>query len=612
MDDLKLLYYEVMAATKRCREDGYTLASIDHALGCVANYYKALPAGSQKAAVGELLISLRKKKTITVESGLSDRPQTVSKKDLDALCPVTLSKDIDRPVLSVSYVIDTGVGRMYRDNAMILCGPFADELVYETKNFAKNCGMDFRFVDIEPFVKSGSFSKVLQLLQAYYSAGTQKDVIAYKGLEALADHDAEAKDFARMLRQMRLKAKSCTQILLSTDPSYYFNDLYVSLFDAPAVKSNILEDDFSVKALTFVYLPLPTYANVTQTVLSALHLAPADTSADETSDGPAAADTKDMEDYIKANCLPLACGTLTDLLKQSASPDAFREKANPVSLKRKRMLNSFLGKAGDSAASAIIDADWDYKKPARKKTLHPAGVLAPVKYTIPVTPYDYDCIDDISAIRASVQYVLDAQEDYEGNPISVMQKCGLVLRYALTNGDAMNLVNMTKDNEDEMKARWTLGYAALTQLLKVPTGNFVFDIPENSNMNGECCDGGQTVRFNRKFAKNPELAADGCNTLLHELFHAVQNEAVKALRKVEHRQGVNCDNELSTLEYYKYNFGISEFRIKEAWEDNTTRGYIESSKSYDGYHVQVFEADARVFADEAWAESEDAQLARMS
>ncbi|MCD8294066.1 MAG: hypothetical protein LUE27_02300 [Clostridia bacterium] len=607
MDDLKVLYYEVMAATQRCREEGYTLSSIDHALSCAANYYTALPAGGQKNAMGELLINLRRKKTLTAESGLTDHPQTVSRKDLDALCPLTLSKDTPSPVLSVSYVIDTGVGRMYRDNAMILCGPFEDELVFEARNFARSCGMDMRFVDMEPFIKTGSIGKVLQLLHAYYSAGAGKDLIVYKGLEAFQGHDEEAKIFAKVLRQLRLKAKSCTQLLLSTDPTYYFNDLYISLFDAPAVRGNILEDDFSVKALTFVYLPMPTCRDVTKTVLNALHL----TSDDSQTDSPSA-DAGAMEAYIKANCLPLACGALTDILKQAAMPDAFREKADAIVSKRKRMLNSFLGKAGDSATAAIVDTDWDYKKPARKKTLHPTGTLAPVKYTIPVTQYDYDCMDDISAIRASVQYVLDTNEDYEGNPISVMQKCGLVLRYALTNGDAMNLVNVTKDNEDEMKARWTLGYAALTQLMKVPTGNFVFDIPENSNMNGECCDGGQTVRFNKKFARDISCAADGCNTLLHELFHAVQNEAVKALRKVERRKGENCAEQMDLLEYYKYNFGITEYRIKEAWEDNSTRGYIESSQDYNGYHVQVFEADARVFADEAWAESEDAQLAKMS
>ncbi len=604
MDDLKILYYEVLAATKRCRDEGYTLASIDNALVRVSKYYTALPAGAQKTAVGELLVSLNKKKKMTVENGLTDRPQTVSRKDLDALCTLTPAKDIDRPVLSVSYVIDTAVGRMYRDNALILSGPFEDELIFEAKNFASGSGMDFRLVDMEPFIKSGSFAKVLQLLQAYYSSGEQKDVIAYKGLECLADHVNEGKDFARLLRQMRLKAKGCTQLLLSTDPTYYFNDFYVSLFDAPSVKSNILEEDFSVKPLTFVYLPLPAYANSRDTILKALKLAPEDGSE---------ANTADAEAYIKATCAPLACSCLADILKQVSTLEGFKEKADLVAQKRKRMLNAFLSKAGNNATGAILDAEWEYRKPERKKTVR--GITAPhgpLKYTIPVTEYDYDCIDDISSIRASVQYVLDTWDDYEGNPITVMQKCGLVLRYALTNGDAMNLVNLTKDNEDELKARWTLGYAALTQLMRVPTGNLVFDIAENNTMNGQCCDNGQTIRFNKKFVKDPSLAADGCNTMLHELFHVIQYESMKALRKAERRKGEGCEDELSLLEYYRDNFGITEFRIKEAWEDNSTRGYVEASKSYDGYHVQVYEADARVFADEAWAESEDAQLAKRS
>ncbi len=652
MDDLKILYYEVLAAMQRCREESYSTASIDNALRCVASYYKALPSGSQKKAVGELLLSLDKKKTIARESGTILGEGTmppVQRSDLDALCPITPCASIPRPELSVSYVIDTAVGRMYRDNALIVCGPFADELVYEAKNFAVSQKADFRFVDIEPFVTSGSFGKVLQLLLRYYAANGAADVIAYKGLESLAGHPADAKNFSLVLRQMRLKAKRCTQLLLSTDPAYYFNDVYTSAFGSSAGGGNILEDDFSIKALSFIYLPLPTCADVTRTVLQRLHLGelPArrtGSGPDATSftdgqtdgdgsgtDGFSGADTgagtnmpgtgSDTDNspaaeaaaYIKATCAPMACGCLMDILLQSADFEAFKSRVDLKVAVRRKTLNEFLDKAGSSAASAILDTEWEFKRSSKKKTvqgtLHP---LPTVKYTIPVTQYDYDCMDDISSIRSSIQSVLDAEEDYEGNPITVKQKCGLVLRYALLNEDAMNLVNVTQGQEDIMSARWTLGYAALTQLMRVPCGNLSIDIGEKDTMMGQCCDGGQTVRFNKKFIKDTSCAADGCDTMLHELFHALQAEALKAFRKVENRKGVNCEAELDLIDYYRQNFGVTEFRIREAWEDNQTRGYVQNTTDYNAYHIQVYEADARVFAAEAWSDSEGIQLRKVN
>ncbi len=268
-----------------------------------------------------------------------------------------------------------------------------------------------------------------------------------------------------------------------------------------------------------------------------------------------------------------------------------------------------------------MDTEWDYKiKLPKRKPLSPIQQLKKEKYTLPSTTYDCDAYLDTKSIRQGVQAILDMEEDANGQKVSLFAKCGCAVCYAVYAGDFVQNVLNLPDEEiaPALEMRFNIAYAALTQLLKIPHGSLLFDINDKGQLYGKCCDRGNTIRMNNTFlnpssfkpssfkAKGKSKAKgnvldvcnnaleEGCKTLMHECFHAVQH---KCMDIVDSGQTERCWEE---LEYYRINLGITKGRINEAWRTNYKYGYTESKENKANYMKQVFEADARVFENDCW------------
>ncbi len=217
MDETKLLYHEMKAALNVCAKENYSLASVNTAMMRVSEYYKALPRGDEKTAVGELLLNLKNKQQIAKDArDLFLATQSGGGEErLASLCPVTACSNLREVSMSLSDSISYSFDGMYHDNAVAVCAPFSDELEAQCKDFASRAQMDYRELDIKKLIEQKSLSVALGLLMERKGA---REVIAYKGAEALERDDGAARSFCHFLRILRQESDDIRQIVLVARP----------------------------------------------------------------------------------------------------------------------------------------------------------------------------------------------------------------------------------------------------------------------------------------------------------------------------------------------------------------------------------------------------------
>ena len=220
------------------------------------------------------------------------------------------------------------------------------------------------------------------------------------------------------------------------------------------------------------------------------------------------------------------------------------------------------------------------KKAAKKTVIRPDDPILNPKYRLERD--EYDTVIKNSEIITKLERLLNA----EG--VSLPVKCAWAANFALDGGDMLNVINLPPEQaEILLTERWELAYKALINLMMIPNGKIVFDIPKsNNNLYGQCCDNGNTIRMNARFLepKSVDDIAAGIDTLLHECYHALQFTAMAARRTQDQAK----------LGYYLVHFGVHRHIVE--WEKNFSRYRSSEKDGYENYEDQVVEAEARIFA----------------
>ncbi len=586
MDETRLLYYEFITAMDKCEKTGYCHSSVDMALKAAYDYYNALPSGEKKSAVGEIAQSLYKK---AIEAKEAEEKFAAGREKrqigIDELFPLMSNTEL-QSFKGYTFETDTlkdNMDIMYKDNALMCTGPVEEELLLRCKAYAAGQGT-CRVVDLKS-LDDDSLAHTLRALMAHLGHAHDETVI-YSGLENFKG-SKRGEVFASFLRLTR-SYEGVRQFILSTDPPYYFNDEYFKL------TTQGLKGDITNRPVAVCTPPYPTYKYVSDALEKF---------------SPSDEDRK----CIKRDCVFLGYSGLDKVLK-SATADNWKDVVASIKEQRDKDISLFLQNHGEedlyTILHTILDTEWDYKiKLPKRKSLSPIQQLKKEKYTLPSTTYDCDAYLDTKSIRQGVQAILDMEEDANGQKVSLFAKCGCAVRYAVYDF-VQNVLNLPdEERAPALEMRFNIAYAALTQLLKIPYGSLLFNINDEDQCSGLCCDRGHTIRMEKTFL-NPSsypipkkgTVLDkcnaalqwGCKTLMHECFHALQ---FKCMDIVDKGQTERCWEE---LEYYRINLGITEGRINEGWETYNKYGYTELLKDFGNYMKQVLEADARVFENDCW------------
>ena len=144
MTDIQLYYYESKTALRKCRETEYSKETVEHAAGLIKKLHALLTDEAKKKELIELLKSLIEKGKAAAERRKQNEPKLPSA-DITQAFPLTKNAEIQTGVYYNTAVIDSS--KRYQDNALLLYGPFASELSYASRCYAKDKGMDLRVID---------------------------------------------------------------------------------------------------------------------------------------------------------------------------------------------------------------------------------------------------------------------------------------------------------------------------------------------------------------------------------------------------------------------------------------------------------------------------------
>ncbi len=443
--------------------------------------------------------------------------------------------------------------RGYADNALLVYGPFADELSFQIKCYAKyNDFPTVRWVDCEKLVGDYGASTLLSSLRKYYESSENKELLIYLNAEALLKDEGTERAVYYYLRSMKAFRKKLYQVLLCKDINADLSGRYKTV-----AEENKAGDIYG-EGLEFATLAFPDFNAVHSKFCEAFGLSK---------------DDSETEKYIKKHAVSLGFTGVKKLL-QTATPANWKETLKAITQEGDR-LEVFEKFAGEHTCIRNVLVNWDYK-PREEAVQMPETGLPPRDYKIP--KMEFDEIDGLDTIRNNVNKLMN----YEN--FTVLQRCCCVVKYALDNGEMLNLINL-EDAQKEfvLTRRWEIAYEALVQLMDLPRGKICFDIEPSEGFLGLCCDGGKTIRMHKKYIQSVDakVVRDAKDTLFHEMYHALQHSAIAAMEKAD----------IDKQQYYLVHFDIWE--EVEEWKNNFGRYKLEPK---DWYHDQVVEAMARIFA----------------
>ena len=261
--------------------------------------------------------------------------------------------------------------------------------------------------------------------------------------------------------------------------------------------------------------------------------------------------TPDQLETVRKRCVFMGYRGLALLSADKSELGLAIDAAKVISDQNKGKALPFLEKLLDD--SKFVPSDWRYEPEVTLKKEDDSG-------------YDYDKIRDVSDER--VKAILD------NGALSIFQKCGELVKYVFLADEDISVWATTIPEEDRrQRVRKATHLVAFAMRLFYDDPTVVFETLDGAN--GQCCDGGQTIKFDLSTLEKAPLLM---RTLLHELYHSLQHTVT------------DCN---TFLGWYKREFHIESERI-ESWRTNFYgRNYRDSGVNY---FIQVVEVDARSYA----------------
>lgn len=570
MNETDVYLSEIKLALRRCKESEYSEASVRHALELLKEFCAFVKEeDARENLLREMQNLVDKRKAAARREKECENRGWLGESGEGGEISLDEAFPTEKPATGAKAynvaVIESQRNR--RDNALLVYNPFASELVYLAQCYAEKNGFSLRVVDCGKLAETYRpvATKLLNELCGRIKEG-EGEAVAYCNLSALQKDEGLEEAFCYYLKKMRMGGKGACQLLLSDDLEYPFELVYKKRISEFYPEEDLL-DSLCYGSLSFVFANLPKFEFVKARIREKFAL-------DEWGDGE--------ESFLKKEGVLLGYEGINALLNADSATD-WKTLVKTLTARKREAFERFIEGTGENV-SCIVEPDWGYKREKRKEKFAPdSSVLDPV-FRMPRTAYDG--IAGIEEIRERIEKILNA----EG--VSVLMKCGWAVAYALDGGDTFNLLNVEKERLQTVLAqRWELAYDALAQLMRLPKGELSFDLEEENRTDGQCCDGGRTLRLNRKFllTTDAETLGKGQETLLHETYHALQHTAIAALN------GGNRE----LLSYYLVHFHIHNHVA--AWRDNFSR-YRPSASGFGEYYDQVVEAEARIFAADRLAE----------
>lgn len=546
-------YAMLKAMLKKCVDSGYKMDIVKDTAFLIRKLMDKVSASEQQKFA--LLI-----KEIVRRAKENEVPPPPPAANFDTVLPLRSATPLRDGALYNTTVIDSK--NKHQDNLLLLYGPFPKELDYMAECYAAKSGLPIRIVDIGYLVASfpSDVSNLIANLAA--KANTSRELIVYKNVEAMAGNGNLEETFFYYLRAIRQNGKDVQQLILSTDITYsvetrYRNFIGEKYKDAGSIQTYL-------KSIPFDFIPL---ASREKTISALRQKFPLN-------------ESEITYEVVAKDGLFLGWQGLTEAVFYCNSEDELRERIAKAREEGKPQLDAFIDAFGGACTYDFID--WRYTHKTKKKNepiVDPNDPIFHPQYKIRRGLYDGLAGND--EIFAKVERILN----YDGAPVRV--KCAWAAEYAMNGGDSLNIINLPPEDAARiLTERWEVAYRAVAELMRVDAGTLVFDIPVTGTLLGQCCDGGATIRMSKRYLdpKGKDNLGEGINTLLHELFHALQYKAIDARR--------SGDNE--RLGYYLVHFGVRG-HITE-WEKNFSRYRGGDGVEFKDYEDQVVEAEARIFA----------------
>lgn len=560
MDAQQTLYYEILAAIETCKKKNYGKEPVIFAVDLIEKYVKQ----STDCALNDELIQLA--------SALADKyrkraelENTYDGGGTHTECPFPQIAGERLAELQICKTSLLEANKIYRDNAQILISPFLSEATAILSTYAKQNSSALRIVDCERIRRefADNADALLKSVNNAIGAPIANEIIAFTNIEALADRTNIFKSICRFIRLVRLNRTGIRQYIVLTDPSFKFNDIYKECVqDLGEHETSDGLSDFSLDVMPVLYLTLPPFEQLKAYICRQFDVA---------------ADNESVIRYLRKDCFLLGYEGLSALIAQGTR-DTWENVAYALINGKRDVFDAFAKKIGFNL-ERVLDREYEYRQNDIEGMDFDAQTWEP-KFFVPAT--EYDSVEGIEQLRDGVLKILNRKD------VSIRYRCSWVVHHAMVGDENMfNIINLDDENlETILKARWNIAYSALCQLMRIPRGELVFDIPSGEKFVGLCCDGGKTIRLLKQYMKSRDdrVIADGICTLLHECYHALQHAGVSAL----------SDNNKDLLSYYMAHFHVSPSRIKE-WATNFSR-YRDDP--FDIYYDQVVEAEARIFSAE--------------
>ncbi len=546
-------YAMVKAMLKKCVDSGYKMEIVKPTALLIRKLIDKVPPADQE----KLIIVL---KELAARAKDNEAPPPPPAANFDTVLPLRSAAPLREGALYNTTVIDSK--NKHQDNLLLIYGPFQKELDYMSECYAAKSGLPIRVVDMAYLVASfpSDVSNLIANLAA--KANTAKELIVYKNVDAMAGNSNLEETFFYYLRNIRQNGKDVQQLILSTNIIYgietrYRNFIGEKYKDAGSIQTYL-------KSIPFDFAPL---ASREKTISALRTKFPIN-------------ESEITHEVLAKDGLFLGWQGLTEAIFYCNSEDELRERVAKAREEGKPQLDAFIDAFGGSCTYDFLD--WRYTHKTKKKNepvVDPNDPIFHPQYKIRRDLYDGLAGND--EIFAKVERILN----YDGAPVRV--KCAWAAEYAMNGGDSLNIINLPpEDAKRILTERWEVAYRAVAELMRVDAGTLVFDIPVTGTLLGQCCDGGATIRMSKRYLepKAKDNLGEGINTLLHELFHALQYKAIDARR--------SGDNE--RLGYYLVHFGVRG-HITE-WEKNFSRYRGGEGVEFKDYEDQVVEAEARIFA----------------
>ncbi len=547
-------YAMLKAMLKKCVDSGYKMDIVKDTALLARKLMDKVSAEEQ----GKLALLI---KEIVRRAKENEVPPPPPAANFDTVLPLRSAAPLREGALYNTTVIDSK--NKHQDNILLLYGPFPKELDYIAECYAAKCGLPIRVVDMGYLVASfpGDVSNLIANLAA--RANESRELIVYKNVEAMDGNSNLEETFFYYLRSIRQNGKNVEQLILSTNIIYSVETRYRNFISEKYQASGSIQT--YLKSIPFDFVPLASREKTISALRTRFPLS----------------ESEITYEVVAKDGLFLGWQGLSEAVLYASGEDDVRERVARAREEGKPQLDAFIDAFGGACTYDFLD--WRYTHKAKKKTaepiIDPNDPIFHPQYKIRRGLYDGLAGND--EIFAKVERILN----YDGAPVRV--KCAWAAEYAMNGGDTLNIINLpAEDAKRILTERWEVAYRAVAELMRVDSGTLVFDIPVTGTLLGQCCDGGATIRMSKRYLdpKGKDNLGEGINTLLHELFHALQYKAIDARRS----------GDTERLGYYLVHFGVRG-HITE-WEKNFSRYRGGEGVEFKDYEDQVVEAEARIFA----------------